>query len=840
MKHLVLLMLFLSLASSVHARQIIDLSTGQVSNDSVLQAPEKDVEYVSDGIVVTYKIQKAALSEDDLYNGTFNLEIPGFSNCMELRMPGIPMGGDYYIVPKDSEPTVALVSAKYKDLKYELAPARWPMSLSDTVSYSKSNVPVIQPYSGFWPQVVVEELPAGMYRRQPIANAAINPVQYNYDSKTVRVYTEIKYKISFANSKSMADLEFEPGSLLNPNHKLPLKALKKSGSRIVDDISLTPPGSSVDANAGYLIISVPEFKETLREFVLWKKRLGYNVAELYDAAWTPDKIRASVKQQYDNDTTLMYVLLVGDHEKVPGEVFPIPIQYKDTIISDLNYGRSDGKQSIYPDIYRGRWPVGTVDELQTVIDKAMWYEQSPPADSQFYIRGAHFSFFEDGSRAGGHDGMEDGRFVRDCEDVMNYLMNNHGFHISRTYNKFTNHLIYAFEYWPLKWNDKYADGKELPNSLLYENGFKWNFSSEDLVESVNDGVSYVLYDGHGSKSAWTTQFETLFDSRDIEKMNNYNRLPVIFSMACSTGAFNNKRCLIRSFLSKSNGGAVAVFGNTHESTYLSSVFSVLYFFNAIWPNPGFDMAVNISEFAHAGNYLKDSYIFGSEPKRQLGQMLDFVLYGLPTSGQNNPWDDINKIKNIQILHLFGDPSMYFRTEQPEVLDDYITVTRISDGVNVRLSDDKNAYIAFYDPISGKSIRKYGTEASYFNELNGAKYVDVVVYTSNCVPYMNLGEKYYGIIDPQPSTYTRFLGYRNVGGGVEIDYYMSSFAASKGIEIWIQDVISGRIESSCPLSRDGVCDRNATIGMQCNSGVKIAYMVVGGVPQPETMKMFVSR
>ncbi len=55
MKHLVLLMLFLSLASSLHARQIIDLSTGQVTNDSVLQAPEKDVEYVGDGIVVDQK-----------------------------------------------------------------------------------------------------------------------------------------------------------------------------------------------------------------------------------------------------------------------------------------------------------------------------------------------------------------------------------------------------------------------------------------------------------------------------------------------------------------------------------------------------------------------------------------------------------------------------------------------------------------------------------------------------------------------------------------------------------------------------------------------------------------
>ena len=108
-------MLFLPLASSLHARQIIDLSTGLVTNDSVLQVPEKNVEYVGDGIIVTYKIQKAALSEDDLYTGTFNLEIPGFSNCMELCMPGIPMGGDYYIVPKDSEPNVALVSAKYKD-----------------------------------------------------------------------------------------------------------------------------------------------------------------------------------------------------------------------------------------------------------------------------------------------------------------------------------------------------------------------------------------------------------------------------------------------------------------------------------------------------------------------------------------------------------------------------------------------------------------------------------------------------------------------------------------------------------------------------------------------------
>jgi|GEM_PF-188942 peptidase C25 gingipain len=837
MKYFILLMLFLSLAPSLHARQIIDLSTGQVTNDSVLQAPEKDVEYVGDGIVVTYKIQKAALSEDDLYTGTFNLEIPGFSNCMELRMPGIPMGGDYYIVPKDSEPTVALVSARYKDLKYELAPARWPMSMSDTVSYSKSNVPVIQPYSGFWPQVVVEELPVGMYRRQPIANAAINPVQYNYDSKTVRVYTEIKYKISFANSKSMADLEFEPGSLLNPNHKLPLKALKKLGSRIVDDIGLTSPGSSVDANAGYLIISVPEFKETLQEFVKWKKRLGYTVTELYDAAWTSDKIRASVKQQYDNDTTLMYVMLIGDHAKVPSEIFTLPSTDK-SFISDINYGRSDGKESIRPDIYRGRWPVSSVDELQTVIDKTMWYEQWPPIDSRFYKRASHFSFFEDGETQSSHDGMEDGRYVRTCEDVRDYMFGNFQFDVDRFYGHYIGSNC-KFMYWPTNWHNKHADGKNLPAELLHENGFDWSYGSSDLISAINDGVSYVLYRGHGSYFDWGTKEQTVFKNSDISKLNNINRLPLIFSLTCNTGAFDKQKCMMRQFLTRSNGGAIAAFANTDVAYSSHGDMETTLFFNALWPALSvFNM---IGDGIDVSNYVEESKIFSTGTRNQLGQSLDYTLYGLPIN--NNSIYMIGNIYSIQILHLFGDPSMYFRTEQPEVLDDYIEVTRIEggDGLRVCLKDGKKAYIAFYDPIDNKVVRKYGDEASYFTEdLGGAKYVDVTVYTPNCIPYMDLGESYYGIIEENPSNTTRFLGYSNIGGSVMIDYYMSSSAAKQGVEIWIQDVITGQIEASWPLSRDGVCDRKASIGMRCSSGVKVAYMVVGGVPQSETMKMFVSQ
>ncbi len=839
MKHFILLMFFLSLASSVHARQIIDLSLGQVTNDSVLQAPEKDVEYVSDGIVVTYKIQKAALSEDDLYTGTFNLEIPGFSNCMELRMPGIPMGGDYYIVPKGSEPTVALVSAKYKDLKYELAPARWPMSMSDTVSYSKSNVPVIQPYSGFWPQVVVEELPAGMYRRQPIANAAINPVQYNYDSKTVRVYTEIKYKISFANSKSMADLEFEPGSLLNPNHRLPLKALQKSGSRIIE----RPLGSNIDANAGYLIISVPEFKETLQEFVKWKKRLGYTVTELYDAAWTSDKIKTAVRQKCENDTAIKYMLIVGNHDDVPGD----SIRFKrlevqnSCLITDFNYACIDGNNDDYPDIYRGRWPVGTKNELQTIIDKTIWYEQRPPLDARFYKRASHFSFFEDGSLAGIHDGIEDGRFTKTSEDIRAYLRQYHEYDIDRIYSV---NYVKGLEYWPTQWSSIYSEGGYLPDSLLHENGFNWRQDANHLVKAINeDGVSYILFCGHGYYNGWSYGDGNTFVAKDIAKLKNYDRLPIIFSASCVTGYFPDPLCPMRTFLTKENGGAVGGFSASNQTYYDEFGCALSLFFNAVWPNPGLNL---LGENCNVSYYVEQLDLKEIGGFQQLGAVLDCVSYGLFSPSLKYFSDIHTREKNSfshKNYHCFGDPSMYFRTEQPEVLDEYIEVTRIEggDGLRVCLKDGKKAYIAFYDPIDDKVVRKYGDEASYFTRnLGGAKYVDVTVYTSNCVPYMDLGENYYGVVEENPSNTTRFLGYRDMHNGmVEIDYYMSRGSASQGVTLQVVDLITGSIESSWPLSRDGVVDQKAAIGMRCSSGVKVAYMFIGGVPSVN-MKMFVSK
>ena len=90
----------------------------------------------------------------------------------------------------------------------------------------------------------------------------------------------------------MNDLYYEPLSMLNPNCTLSPYANNSSL------FSLEPPGSSIDATTSYIIVSVPQFKETLQQFVKWKKQLGYNIIEMYDGNWDTYKIRSKIYDRY--------------------------------------------------------------------------------------------------------------------------------------------------------------------------------------------------------------------------------------------------------------------------------------------------------------------------------------------------------------------------------------------------------------------------------------------------------------------------------------------------------------------------------------------------------------
>lgn len=810
-KLLFLLAIFASLNASA---LVLNLDSGHITDSSTSTKPERIIEYFDDHITVTYKFQNINIYEDDIYTNTYNFSIPALPFLDELEKPAIPITLDRFPIPDGSNPSIEIVSTKYIDLNYEMSPSRPPRLLTDTVPYSKDNIPPIKPYSGFFPTNICTQLDNAIYRKQKIARIAIYPIQYNFQTKTVRTYSEIVYQLNYGPSANASGIIYEPASMLNPNCKT---------TSAISTFSLREPGSCVQASSGYLLISAPQFKDDLYEFVKWKKRLGYNVTELYDSDWTPEKIKTAIKEQYNKDESLMYLLIVGDHSIVPAEILDSKISQIDSYLSDVRYFCLDGDNDFEPDLYCSRIPIRDNSNLTTVLEKIIWYESSPSLDPNFYKSGTHYSFFEDGSRAGMHDGIEDGPFVVTSEKFKDYLTTNYSYDINRVYDYYSTQTKRVFN--PSYWSSRYSEGGPIPYELSDSAGFKWDGTADDLISSVNDGISYLLYSGHGIHHAWGNEIDAFFRISDIEKAWNYEKTPVIFNLCCLTGKHDEESCISRSWLTKKNGGAIGIFAPT-QGIYYSDLSRIgILFFNAIWPSPGIEMITSSSSNTPFTPPTTESH-------HQLGSILNYYIPNI------NKANTIRDIFNSRVYTCFGDPSMYFRTEIPEVIDS-VEVNRTKNGINV-YTNGKNAYIGFWDPTTGKSKRFFGTEASYISETeNAGKYLNATVYTPNSVPYTDLGEEYRGSIES--STRSQILGYKDSRDHttVTIEYILnSSEVLNSSVKILIVDLSTGNIISSYPIDKS-ILDQKTELSIHTGCGVLMASLMIDGYPV-SNLKMYISK
>lgn len=805
----------------------ISVSTGIPIAAPTSGAVERSVEKLSDGILVTYKFHHADVVDDELFPGYVRWNLPGFASLTTPGSPELPYHSDSFVLPKGSEPTVAIVSSSYRDYEYRIGPARFPIADSDTTIHTPGNVDAVHPFSGMMPQSPVEKMADGMYRLQPVARVLVQPLQYNYSQQTVRAYSELVYKISYRGSNRAAAVYREPGSLLNPNNEPAAN----------DGIATYSLNSSTctAADAGYLILSVPEFEESLGDFIKWKEQLGYNVTAIYDNDWTPDKIKETVFNQFLMNNTFMYLLIVGDHSKVPGEVK----RYSNyDYITDFQYGCLDGEDDIIPDIYRGRWPVRTVEQLQTVIDKTINYEKSPVLDADFYKKAMHFGYFQDERKYNitdtinneynvefYPDGVEDRRFVRTCEDIRKHIISYTNITVERLYFAYTESRNL-----PEKWSSIYSSGEQIPIEInpLYYN---WSYGAKEIANAMNEGRLYALYRGHGEPNRWCISLPDdnlppngttgAFDADRIMQLRNDNKLPLVFSITCNTGNHTMDDCFTRNMLTNPNGGAIGVYAQTY--TGLSGINDRLtsLFFNALWPEPrlNFDRYDNnpyLDEFAQNG---------GTLPLHRLGEMLDFSINGLPVYNVHSSADSLSADFYIRrVTHCFADPGLSFNTELPTPMTG-VTLRRDNTGLSVVL--DEPAYIAFNDSINNYQCRYYGTEAFYYTDRPDD--VDIAVYNHNKVPYIHRGRHDDG--SGNGSFGSHLIAYRNPHGGsrIEIDLMITSRDKNRKTSLVIVNMWSGAILSQAEVDMT-IVDKKQTVNMYCPGGVVVASLMVDGYPQ----------
>jgi hypothetical protein len=181
------------------------------------------------------------------------------------------------------------------------------------------------------------------------------------------------------------------------------------------------------------------------------------------------------------------------------------------------YGEMSDEVDLYPDVFVGRAPVWSGDQVQTFVSKVIAYERTPPPGEQLDMLMAGEILWVDP--------------FTDSGVSLNLIDR---------------------EYVPPRFD---------PITKLYET--LGNESVETVVAALNDGKGLFLHAGH----AWNTVMgcgDGYMNWDDVDGLTNAAGQPIVYSIGCWPAAFDlpDDQCIAEHFLWNSGGGGVAFIGNS--------------------------------------------------------------------------------------------------------------------------------------------------------------------------------------------------------------------------------------------------------------------------------------
>lgn len=699
----------------------------EVSHKGGVDAPQRTVQRTDDGITVAYMFTGNVPSACNAGDGGCVWRIEGFG----LRdAPGgyaTPFRVDAFAVPEGCTAVVETVDSAFVDYDCRLAPARRipekGTAAEGVVKESGQNAS----QGGFYPRkVAVAAWRGSVYRGREICNVVVNPVQYDAAANKARAYSKITYKVRFvpkAGARAMAGAPATKPVILPADNMLGNITMNGASAKAGDMAVKATGVAAGDDTRDYLIISVNKYAEAVDRFAEWKELLGFRVHKVLKGSWNSDAVKVEVEKAYAENPALYYLLIVGDHDDVPGQYMEHHADDGDFSVhyTDLYYGCMDGECDETPDIYRGRLSVSSPEEAATVVDKIIGYEKRPPTDAGFYERGVNCADYLDNDN-GVADDYEDRRYVQTAEEIRAYMLGQ-GKDVERVYS--TN-----YEITPKYWNRNYFSfGEPIPEDML-KPAFAWDGNEGDIRRAINSGVFYVLHRDHGLVDCWENPY---FSVKHVDMLQNGDLLPVVFCVNCDNGAFQAD-CLAERFLRKQGGGAVAVIAASDISYSGYNDALACGLFDAIWPEPGLR-----PKFPGVNSLGGET----PAPTYELGQILDQAQVRVsetfgspdPSVSSNEKNDSFCRIVTKEIYHCFGDPSLQIRTEMPTPFSG-VSVTRGNGCVTVG-NGGETARITFVNRRTGEVVSHIAPSAVYTTA--DFEDVDVCVSGHNRIPYIDAGK-----------------------------------------------------------------------------------------------------
>jgi hypothetical protein len=599
-------------------------------------SPKNNVQVLSNAInEVEYQvnINSLKINELDIDGELYHtIEANNLSPLMDKNQPDVSKMAFSLQIPNQLWLNqTEILESEYIDYEnINLAPSRGVIYRNqnpDDVPYEKGSA---YEQNQFYPEQLVNVGQPFIIREKRGESVSIFPFQYNPITKVLRVYTKLRIK-NFSNKEVGINPITEERSNISTSSEF-----EEIYERLFINYNKSRYTSLAD-QGNILIISHADFADEMNDYVNWKKQRGIptELVTLAETGTTANEIDTYIETYYNNND-LTFVLLVGDNTHIPS-------LYSNGD-SDQAYAQISGNDH-YPEIIIGRFSVETVGDVATLVEKSIWYERDVTTADSWLEKATGIASNEGGSSS------DDGESDQDhMENIRTDLLSYGYIHVDQAYQ-----------------NNGVTDA--------------------NITSYLHEGRGLINYVGHGDNTLWVTSG---FDNNDIDALNNENKLPFIFDVACVNGNFHNQTCFAEAWTRANNGGkltgAVAIIAST---------------VNQPWnpPMDGQDEMVDILIESYTNNIKRT---FGGITYNGVMHMLD--EYPSDNGLTADTWT------------IFGDPALHVRTKTPMVLsathsstltlgETSFTVNSSVEGATVALSTfdtDDNIVLLGTGTISGGS------------------------------------------------------------------------------------------------------------------------------------------
>jgi hypothetical protein len=540
-----------------------------------------------------------------------------------------------------------------------------------------------------------------MLRGQHIAMLQLFPYQFNPVKRTLKAYDQMQVTVTFDGALASIPPALRSGTFEAVYHKLAINAPEVLAA---EDEVARPKIGTTPYGFDYLILTKSSLAQAANTLAAWKNKQGFKAAvAVIPATWKAKDIRTATRGAYMNwGTPPEYILLLGDAEIIPpfyisehpfnSEPYNGKTYSQGYVGTDLYYGTLDDEDpdptsDVSPDVYVGRLSVDKASDAMYRVNAIIAYEQNPTLESSFYNTAVFASYFQDGGSvdvvSGGKvvdtitipsDGVEDKRYIQTSEDLAQFLA-------ASPQSKTVKRIYYTESTVnPLKYNDNKQKGQDFTNfsgpsttvgaslpASLKRPTFAWNGNFNDVVNAINAGAFLVAHRDHGGRLNWAAPY---FNTINAGFLDNPSRTPVVWSINCMTGWFDNEtdfpgaaasanwtsttaESLSEAFERPIYGwdgsyGAVGIVASTRVTYGSYNEHLYLAMANLIWPGTW--------SSSKGGVYTNEAiYEMGSLINISKSYMYTYV--GRTQTG----------LVQLEALHWFGDPSMEIRTKMPVLM-----------------------------------------------------------------------------------------------------------------------------------------------------------------------------